>query len=206
MFHSMAFLRSRLASCAPTVDLQFIGGMCQYREDGESQKIVADAALSSCKKHLWYLTEELVILAIFDGRNAHFWRTMMINKLKKIPRPTSFVSAKPKMPQFENTIPTLIDLIGQRSWLIFHLLRCTSKEIEWMQFESSHWEKFEDYRFLRDIINGMEVVNDSAEREVKLITDFRNVVHNEEQQQFLLQVVENHRQQVSLNGRKEQLG
>ncbi|KAK4026902.1 hypothetical protein OUZ56_015926 [Daphnia magna] len=51
----------------------------------------------------------------------------------------------------------------------------------------------------------MEVVNDSAEREVKLITDFRNVVHNEEQQQFLLQVVENHRQQVSLNGRKEQL-
>ncbi|KAI9550792.1 hypothetical protein GHT06_014487 [Daphnia sinensis] len=75
-----------------------------------------------------------------------------------------------------------------------------------MQFESSHWEKFEDYRFLRDIINGMEVVNDSAERGVKLITDFRNVVHNEEQQQFLLQVVENHRQQVSLNGRKEQLG
>ncbi|KAK4010839.1 hypothetical protein OUZ56_019968 [Daphnia magna] len=124
MFHSMAFLRSRLASCAPTVDLQFIGGMCQYREDGESQKIVADAALSSCKNTF----------------------------------------AKPKMPQFENTIPTLIDLIGQRSWLIFHLLRCTSKEIEWMQFESSHWEKFEDYRFLRDIINGMEVVNDSAER------------------------------------------
>jgi hypothetical protein len=51
-----------------------------------------------------------------------------------------------------------------------------------MQFESSHWEKFEDYRFLRDIINGLEVVIDSAERGVKLITDFRNVVHDEEQQ------------------------
>jgi hypothetical protein len=61
--------------------------MCQYWEDRESQNIVADTALSSCKKHLWYLTEELVILAIFDGRTSHFWRTMMINK-KKIPRPT----------------------------------------------------------------------------------------------------------------------
>ena len=72
---------------------------------------------------------------------------------------------------------------------------------------SSHWETFEDYRFLRDIINGLEVVNDSTERGVnKLITDFKNIVHNEEQQQFLLQVVENHRQSVSLNGRKEQLG
>ncbi len=42
-----------------------------------------DAALSSCKKHLWYLTEELVILAIFD------WGTK---------DSTLFVSAKPKIP------------------------------------------------------------------------------------------------------------
>ena len=111
------------------------------------------------------------------------------------------------MPQFEEiNTPTMIDLIGHRSWLIFHLLRCTSKQIEWMQFDSSHWEKFEDNRCLRDIVNGLEVVNDSAERGVKLITDFKNVVHNEEQQQFLVQVVENHRQSVSLNGRKERLG
>lgn len=39
----------------------------------------------------------------------------------------------------------------------------------------------------------MEVVNDCAERAVKLITDFKDVVGNVEEQNYLFQVVEQHR-------------
>jgi hypothetical protein len=89
------------------------------------------------------------------------------------------------------------------SFFIFFVAQ--NKQIEWLQFDSSYWKKLKDYRFLRDIINGLVVVYD-AEHGVKLFSDFKIIVHNEEQQQFWLQVVENHRQQVSFNGRKEQLG
>lgn len=42
----------------------------------------------------------------------------------------------------------------------------------------------------------MEVVNDCAERGVKLITDFKDQTTDEEQQQYFLQVVEGHRQRI----------
>ena len=41
-------------------------------------------------------------------------------------------------------------------------------------------------------IKSMEVVNDSAERGVKLIGDFKDVTRDIEQQHYLLQVVEAH--------------
>ncbi len=43
----------------------------------------------------------------------------------------------------------------------------------------------------------MEVVNDSAERGVKLISDFKDVTRDIEQQHYLLQVVEAHRQELN---------
>ncbi|KZS00070.1 Uncharacterized protein APZ42_003789 [Daphnia magna] len=43
------------------------------------------------------------------------WRFLFSQANKKFHSMVFFVSAKPKMPQFENTIPTLIDLIDQRS-------------------------------------------------------------------------------------------
>jgi hypothetical protein len=75
-----------------------------------------------------------------------------------------------------------------------------------MQFLSMDWELFEDYRDLKAFVCGLEVVNDSAERGVKMICDFKDIVDNEEQQQYLLQVIEKHRQEINLNGRKQDLG
>lgn len=45
----------------------------------------------------------------------------------------------------------------------------------------------------------MKVVNDLAERRVVLIQEFNSsITHNEEQKQFLLQVVEDHRREFSV--------
>ncbi len=178
-----------LATCAPVVDLQFISEIYRYPD---VQKDVAEAAIASCHNHLWYLSEELV-LALFDEGLSHFWKTLMVKKMKNTPRiiSTSFTPTKPKMPEFDSTcIPNLIDLIGPRSWLIFNLLRCSNKQIEWMQFPSMDWELFEDYRDLKAFFCGLEVINDSTERGVKMISDFKDIVDNEEQQQYLLQVIE----------------
>ncbi len=50
-----------------------------------------------------------------------------------------------------------------------------------------------DYREIRDFVRQLEVVNDCAERGIKLISDFKDICQSEEQQAFLFQVVENHR-------------
>ena len=43
----------------------------------------------------------------------------------------------------------------------------------------------------------MEVVNDAAERGIKIVEDFSHITENEEQFQFLLQCVEDHHKSLS---------
>jgi hypothetical protein len=56
-----------------------------------------------------------------------------------------------------------------------------------------YWEKTFGYSKIEEIIRGLEVVNDCAERPVKLSTDFRDVCVNVEEQQYIFQVIEDHR-------------
>jgi hypothetical protein len=44
----------------------------------------------------------------------------------------------------------------------------------------------------KSFIHSLEVVNDCAERGVKLITDFKDVTKDVQQQQYLFQVIEAH--------------
>ena len=56
------------------------------------------------------------------------------------------------------------------------------------------WCDDEDYKKARNIVSKLAVVNDRAERGVTLIQNFnKTLVKDEEQLQFLLQVLSNHR-------------
>ena len=58
------------------------------------------------------------------------------------------------------------------------------------------WEEQEDFRDAAAVVRNLAVVNDHAERGVALIEDFnRSLTKDEEQLQFLLQVVADHRKQ-----------
>lgn len=59
----------------------------------------------------------------------------------------------------------------------------------WLQLPLDYWNHFSDYRFARHYAIQLEVTNDCAEREVKLIGDFKDLTDDEEQRQYLLQVV-----------------
>ncbi|KZR97635.1 Cc8K15.2-like protein, partial [Daphnia magna] len=58
VFHSRAFLRSRISSIAPSMDLKYLTDMNIYaKEDAEASAV----AIKSVSNHLWYLTEEAVV-------------------------------------------------------------------------------------------------------------------------------------------------
>jgi hypothetical protein len=52
-----------MARFATIDDLKFIGAKPSYEKEF---KEIADAAIMSCKRHLCYLAEELVVLCIFN--------------------------------------------------------------------------------------------------------------------------------------------
>ena len=62
-----------------------------------------------------------------------------------------------------------------------------------MQLPPHTWEKFEDFRVFKEYVDNVKVVNDLAERGIKLISDFIHMAKDEEQVQALLQCVEHHR-------------
>ena len=134
LFHVRPFLQSRLAAISPAVDLQYLSLMRQFKE---LDKRLADIAFHSACNHLWYLTEELVILSLFDDRLETGLRQKMADKLLSYTRPRTFPPGKPKFPVIDlNTIDNpkqLLDFIGPKSWLLFNLLNLKEERLDWLQ-------------------------------------------------------------------------
>lgn len=62
--------------------------------------------------------------------------------------------------------------------------------------DPSTWTTNEEYLDSSSFCRGLHVVNDLAERGVKMMTDYNNILTNDEEtKQYLLQVVENYRRE-----------
>jgi hypothetical protein len=200
LFHSKSFLRSSLASAAPVEDLQYFFLMNQYRQHDEQ---LADAVILSCKRHLWYLCEELVALCIFNKNLHPLWRAALARKLFETPRPSVFSPAKPGFPSIDGD-ECILSFIGPRSWLIFHLLKMSREQVDWMQLPVEYWDRMTYYRQVESFVNNLPVINDAAERGVKLVTDFKDFTQDPSRQEDLFQVIEEHRNRVaSINSKRD---
>ena len=70
----------------------------------------------------------------------------------------------------------------------------------------STWKERLDYNDACKTVHALKVVNDCAERAVRLATDFNEVLTKSDQQrQLLYQVVEHHRKLVPTTATKKQL-
>ena len=194
LFYAQAFFKSPLPSSSPRNDLIFMNQMRHYRK---FQPEIAEVCLVSIHRHLWYLCPQLVVFALADTGTPAADLEDLSNNLFKIPRPAEIPSGKPKFPSIiwpeeSDSLPKLSSFLTSDSWLLFNLLGL-SKSQEWMQLPSHMWEKFEDYRAFKEYVDNVKVVNDLAERGIKLISDFIHMTKDEEQVQALLQCVEHHR-------------
>ena len=200
LFHLRPFLQSRLVAMAPAVDLQYLSLMNIYKEVDEKVAIVATQSIFN---HLWYLTEEIVIFSLFDERLSDELRQEMVDTLISFPRPINFPTSKPKFPSIDlDSIrypQQLTTFIGRRSWLLFHLLQLKDEKLDWMMAPVKFWGKMVGYRKVRTIVRAFEVVNDCAERAIKMITDFKESTATVDEQEYLIQVVEDYRRKIDLS-------
>ena len=177
------------AAAAPRHDLQLLKDLTTYMD--EVNRDVGKAALAKLQGHLWYLSEELVALAVFDPMVTMEEKRGILNSLHTTEGDESPAKRPQLLPSQTVTGLQLQDMASTNTRRFFQKL-CL--EDGFLDADPTTWLEREDFRTAAAFVQGIAVVNDHAERGVALIQEYnRKLTKDEEQLQFLLQVVSCHR-------------
>ncbi|XP_057710018.1 uncharacterized protein LOC130927913 [Corythoichthys intestinalis] len=179
------------AVSAPRHDLWFLQSLKMYEDINPA---ISKAAVSKFSGHLWYLSEELVALALFDPAVTNDTKRAMVEAMLEEGSASDSLPKGPKRIQAAKKSIQEMSLVGcvNRNTKIFF----TNLDIaaEFLQAEPETWDSRDDFKAASSIVHSLKVVNDLAERGVALIEEYNPLLTNdEEQKQYSLQVVQDHR-------------
>jgi hypothetical protein len=156
---------------------------------------VAKAASTAFSRHLWYLSEILIGLSLFDDRIESEVKAMMVANLQR-PQLTKSLKRLDQPPH--NLSPlSLASYVTCRTNVIFEVLSVNGKmkAQSFLAKAPEEWNEDVSYQDLKKAAMAMTVVNDSAERAIALMQRYNSsLTKDEEQKQFLLQLVRRHRE------------
>ena len=186
------WLSASRAVDAPVNDLEMWKFLQQYKT---VDKNLATKAILSLERHLWYLTEELTPLCLFSDKLSNAEKSQMARNIHKQKGVYDSQPGQPVMPLLTEST-RMSDLIGPKSWVMFSAFEST----DWLLKPVRAWESDSGYTDMHKRIRNLKIVNDIAERGVKLVSDYSgSITTDEEQKQALYQVVEQHRRKLPNN-------
>ena len=163
------FMVTSIGADAPHNDLDLYKLLNKYKKiDTE----VAEIALKVLERHLFYLTQENVVMALFSNKLDEDKKSRIASRLLTFSVPDQFKTEKPRPPTDLDKDSTLESLVGEKSWTLFHILGVGT---DWLKLEPSKWGEDIDFCEVRDWVRSAKVVNDSCERAIKMIQDFCNI-------------------------------
>lgn len=174
---------SVISRWAPKNDLDMIQILDSYPDIN-----VKKSALAAAKRHLWYLSEINIGLAFLDERITQEEKNKMFLNLEKPAKKKEMKRLDGKTLKFDEK--SISDFVTSKTKTFFELFGIHDKS----EYCSTT---------VRDLVDGLKVVNDTAERGIALIKKFNDSVKDEEQKQFLLRVVEHHRRGVTKRTKEE---
>lgn len=191
------FLKSYLVDKSPSNDLAAIKSAFHIKEQYPK---LGQALLASMQRHGWYLSEQLVLLALADNDIGQEDKNRMLERLVQYDVPDQFRIGKPEMPVV--TMSTeLCDLVGPQSWLLLKVAEVPDGDVEqWMQGKAT-----ESFDMFKHFVKKNECVNDCAERNIRLIQDFVNGYKAEDMKQNLMLVARDNRKKLKKDMNKDQL-
>ena len=150
------------------------------------------------QRHSWYLTGQLVMLAIADDDVEEAEKLKMLEKLLQYDVPDQFRLGKPELPIISRSTE-LTELVTPESWI---LLKVADEDVEkWVKGEASDsYEKFKCF------IKNNICVNDCAERNIHLIQDFVDSYKSVDMKQNVMLVARDNRKKLKKDMNKSQLG
>lgn len=184
-----AWFTSPSAILAPNNDLTLMQQLTLYKKINST---VSQAALKKMVRHLWYLSDQLAIMSLFDDSiDLTVKKKMIENLTKKKSSNTKTRKYEVASDSDELQEKDISDFISVESLTIF-------KEFDllydFIDEDISNWSKNDSFQVCKEYFEKLAVVNDVAERGVSLIEDYnRCLTKNEEQLQYLLLAISEHR-------------
>ncbi|KAL4150130.1 hypothetical protein QTP88_003964 [Uroleucon formosanum] len=182
----------RAAALAPNMDLQFIKDIILYEVIDEQ---ISKSALKKMCGHLSYLTPEATSLAFFDDKVSSQTKIKMVKAMQSRDiesEANKRIILKPNE-IYDYANKDINDFISIQSSNFFNRFGIP---MDFLDLDPKLWNENDQYKKSKELVNNINVVNDIAERGVKLIEDYNKLLtKNEDQKQYLLQVVSEYRQQ-----------
>ena len=157
-----------------------------------------ESVLVSIYRHLWYLSEELLPLALCDDGTDAEEKQEIVKAMLNAGRLQTFTHQKPVMKSnlLLNHDPGSVKLHEfVRERLLFDQL---DVNVEWVQAAPNDWPQSPDFQQFRDLIVSLKVVNDCAEHAVKDMTEYLNYCQDADHCEHVQMVVNHHRQIIDL--------
>jgi len=194
LLYSKASTKAALTAEAPAGDLELWNDLAKYEHiDAEAAK----AARSVLERHLWYLSDETVGLALFSEQVTTEDKALLVYNLSKEPGKRE---VRGNAALLKHGV-RLGDFVTSRTAGLFSGLEIDSS---FMSIPPSQWNDVEAYQTAKRRVQQLRVVNDTAERGVKLFEEFNTLLtKDEDEKQFLLQVVEGNRKAVPTEAKKK---
>ena len=150
---------------------------------------------------MWYLSEEMIVFSLADAGCDVDVKSRIAARLVATARPRDFRPGKPEMNvnlllHQQPDIPQLYDFVGERSWLLFHLLEL---DAAWLTLPMDQWEDDQGYQTFKLYVSNINVVNDAAERAVKDVGDFADYSQDPDRRDDVVQVVNSHRELIDFH-------
>ncbi|XP_044586532.1 uncharacterized protein LOC123266358 [Cotesia glomerata] len=187
-FYTVSWFNAPSAIKSSYQDLNLIKNLYEFRS---VHKKMSEAATVTFSRHLWYLSEELVGLALFDDRVSLHAKRQTVTAIKT--RESNASNSKKFIVKDVSLLlsKNIEDFASKQSLFLFEQYQLP---YQFMDKDPELWAFDQDYLHCKSVFSDLKVVNDLAERGVALIQDYNNcLTRNEEQKQYLLQVVEEHR-------------
>lgn len=200
-FYLVYWFRCVRAIEAPLQDLTFL---CNLYLTREKDLDLSNEMIRKFINHLWYLSEENVAFSFFDKKVSVLEKRKMVTRLTFNPEyePAKRVIVKYAEKHIEEFIANDIsDFVTSNTMKIFERFDIST---EFLKHDPATWMDREDYKAARNRLKLVKVVNDSAERGVKLISDYLKIqCKNEEEKQYILMVVSLFREMYKSHDKKD---
>ena len=162
---------------------------------------LAKEALKVLGRHLWNLTEIIVLFALFSSKVDDDMKSRIAAKLVSLTPDDNIQLGLPTYPDL-TPATELSDLVTGKSWQFFTI---TGTGSEWLNKPVTEWESDGEFVKARNFVLHVKTVNDTAERAVKLASEYVNILTKDSKtRQKIIQVVEKARKERP-NNRKSTL-
>lgn len=192
LIYTKSWIQCCVTSNSPTNDLDLLKSLNRYERINAK---IANCAIEKFKNHLWYLGSELVVLSLFSEKVEDTVKSRMFEKMKSLDN-KQWTERCYKL-TFDKRIfkKELFDFVGPSSMTVLKSLKIN---IDFMfQNDVNNWKHLDEYRKAKEMVDSFKVVNDTAERALKMMTDFnQSLTHNEDDKQSAIQVVEDNRKRI----------